>query len=169
MTPQLGSTSSRAVFFLFFLSAAAFAPPSRSAPPACSAANMPTGPTAFIATSPNLVTVLDASTKLVVCTITVGNGPSNLAFSPDGTQLFVVNDADTTISVVSLADGSIQATIDLTPFGVTAGTSGITGNLAASPDPPPPHKRNSTSLVFLLSQFPRLSRWLQIPPPLLRP
>ncbi len=103
---------------------------------------------AFIATSPNLVTVIDASTKLVVCTITVGNGPSNLAFSPDGTQLFVVNDADTTISVVSLADGSIQATIDLTPFGVTAGTSGITANLAASPD------GSSVYVVSLPNPFP---------------
>src|SRR6266851_1333788 len=129
MTPQLGSTSSRAVFFLFFLSAAAFVPPARSAPPACSAANMPIGPAAFIATSPNLVTVLDASANSVACTIMVGNGPTNLAVSPDSSQLFVENDADATVTVVNLADGSITATLTLT--GVTAP---MTANLAISPD-----------------------------------
>src|SRR6266566_7752052 len=128
MTPQLGSTSSRAVFFLFFL-LAAFAPPSRSAPPACSAANMPTGPMAFIATSPNLVTVIDASANTVACTIMVGNGPTNLAVSPDSSQLFVENDIDATVTVVNLADGSITATLTLT--GVTAP---MTANLAVSPD-----------------------------------
>src|SRR5229473_2015555 len=129
MTPQLSSTSSRAVFFLFFLSAAAFAPPARSAPPACSAANMPIGPAAFIATSPNLVTVLDASANSVACIIMVGNGPTNLAVSPDSSQLFVENDADATVTVVNLADGSITATLTLT--GVTAP---MTANLAISPD-----------------------------------
>src|SRR5216683_5503672 len=129
MTPQLGSTSSRAVFFLFFLSAAAFVPPARSAPPACSAANMPIGPAAFIATSPNLVTVLDASANSVACIIMVGNGPTNLAVSPDSSQLFVENDADATVTVVNLADGSITATLTLT--GVTAP---MTANLAISPD-----------------------------------
>src|SRR6266566_2453791 len=128
MTPQLGSTSSRAVFFLFFL-LAAFAPPSRSAPPACSAANMPTGPMAFIATSPNLVTVIDASANTVACTIMVGNGPTNLAVSPDSSQLFVENDTDATVTVVNLADGSITATLTLT--GVIAP---MTANLAVSPD-----------------------------------
>src|SRR6266568_2623065 len=134
MTPQLGSTSSRAVFFLFFLSAAAFAPPARSAPPACSAANMPTGPTAFIATSPNLVTVLDASANTVACTIMVGNGPTNLALSPDSSQLFVENDADATVTVVTLADPSVPAnisTVDLTTQGVT---KPMTENLAVLPD-----------------------------------
>jgi DNA-binding beta-propeller fold protein YncE len=134
MTPQLGSTSSRAVFFLFFLSAAAFVPPARSAPPACSAANMPTGPTAFIATSPNLVTVLDASANSVACTIMVGNGPTNLAVSPDSSQLFVENDADATITAVTLADPSVPAnisTVDLKTHGVTAP---MTANLAISPD-----------------------------------
>src|SRR6266704_971733 len=129
MTPQLGSTSSRAVFFLFFLLAAAFAPRALSAPPACSAANMPTGPTAFIATSPNLVTVIDASANTVACTIMVGNGPTNLAVSPDSSQLFVENDTDATVTVVNLADGSITATLTLT--GVTAP---MTANLAVSPD-----------------------------------
>src|SRR5216684_4389111 len=134
MTPQLGSTSSRAVFFLFFLSVAAFVPPARSAPPACSAANMPTGPTAFIATSPNLVTVIDASANSVACTIMVGNGPTNLAVSPDSSQLFVENDADATITVVTLADPSVPAnisTVNLTTHGVTAP---MTANLAISPD-----------------------------------
>src|SRR5260370_37406667 len=129
MTPQLGSPSSRAVFFLFFLSAAAFVPPARSAPPACSSSNIPIGLAAFIATSPNLVTVLDASANSVACIIMVGNGPTNLAVSPDSSQLFVENDADATVTVVNLADGSITATLTLT--GVTAP---MTANLAISPD-----------------------------------
>src|SRR6266568_1855255 len=136
MTPQLGSTSSRAVFFLFFLSAAAFAPPARSAPPACSAANMPTGPTAFIATSPNLVTVLDASANTVACTIMVGNGPTNLALSPDSSQLFVENDADATVTVVTLADPSVPAnisTVDLTTQGATYVVTTSSDSVAPTP------------------------------------
>ncbi len=137
MTPQLGSTSSRAVFFLFFLSAAAFVPPARSAPPACSAANMPIGPAAFAAdNSLNLVAVLDASKSpvSVACTIAVGLSPTNLALSPDSSQLFVENDADATVTVVTLADPSVPAnisTVDLTTQGVT---KPMTANLAVSPD-----------------------------------
>src|SRR5712692_9047248 len=137
MTPQLGSTSSRAVFFLFFLSAAAFVPPARSAPPACSAANMPIGPAAFAAdNSLNLVTVLDASKSpvSVACTIAVGLSPTNLALSPNSSQLFVENDADATVTVVTLADPSVPAnisTVDLKTHGVTAP---MTANLAISPD-----------------------------------
>jgi hypothetical protein len=95
---------------------------------------MPTGPAAFIATSPNLVTVLDASANTVACTITVGNGPTNLAVSPDSSRLFVENDADATVTVVTLADPSVPAnisTVDLTTQGVT---KPMTANLAVSPD-----------------------------------
>ncbi len=134
MTPQLGSTSSRAVFFLFFL-LAAFAPPSRSAPPACTPSNFTNpDPAAFIATSPNLVTLFDLSTNSSVCSITVGQNPTHLAVTPDSSLLLVENDADATISLISLADGSTQATVDLTLSGVIKGASGITGNLAVSPD-----------------------------------
>ncbi len=134
MTPQLGSTSSRAVFFLFFL-LAAFAPPARSAPPACAPSNFTNpDPAAFIATSPNLVTLFDLSTNSSVCSVTVGNNPSHLAVTPDSSLLLVENDTDATISVISLTDGSTKATIDLTLSGVTKGANGITGNVAVSPD-----------------------------------
>ncbi len=135
MTPQLSSTSSRAVFFLFFLLAAAFAPPARSAPPACTPSNFTNpDPAAFIATSPNLVTLFDLSTNSSVCSITVGQNPTHLAVTPDSSLLLVENDADATISVISLTDGSTKATIDLTLSGVTKGANGITGNAAVSPD-----------------------------------
>ncbi len=135
MNPQLGSTSSRVVFFLLSFLAITLALPAHAAPPgpaSCSMSNLPQGPAAFIATSPNLVSVLDASTQPVTsiaCRITVGNGPSNLAFSPDGTQLFVENDTDGTVSVVNLTDGTIAGTVTLTSV-----TTPMTANLAVSPD-----------------------------------
>src|SRR5713101_4529318 len=130
MKPQLCSPLGR-IFVLIFGLLAVLASPFHAAAalPACTASNLPTGPAAFIATAPNLVTVLDASTNTVACIVTVGSGPVNLAVSPDGSQLFVENDTDATITVVNLADGSIAATLALA--GVTAP---MTANLAISPD-----------------------------------
>src|SRR5215472_8335069 len=112
-----------------------------AAPPACSTSStpptMPTGRTLFAADNPNnQVVVLDASASpiAVACVIAVGHGPTNLAVSPDSTLLFVENDTDASLTVVTLADPSLLAnviTITSTTLGITAP---MTANLAVSPD-----------------------------------
>src|SRR6266581_2744929 len=138
MTPQLGSTSSRAVFFLLFLCLFSFSQPVWSAPLTCTSTNInpgPNDPVAFVvaATSPGAVSVVDLATNTVVCSIAVGNNPSQLAFSADSSRLLVENDADATVSVINLADGSTAATLNLNTL-VTPGTSGVTGNIATAYD-----------------------------------
>ncbi len=90
-----------------------------------------TDPTAYVATPPNLVTVLNATTS-AQCTIAVGispnSGPNNLAVTPDGTKLFVENDTEASLSVVDLGTGAVT---NVSLSGVTAP---MTANLAVSPD-----------------------------------
>jgi hypothetical protein len=132
MKPQLFATFGRIVCVLSFFSAI-FALPARSAsppppaPPACTSLNLPTGPTAYVATATNLVTVLDAAANTAVCTVTVGTNPGNLAVSPDSKLLFVENDTDGTVSVVDLSTGTVTNTLSITGTPMTA-------NLAVSPD-----------------------------------
>ncbi len=100
----------------------------------CTTGTLPTGPTAFAATAPNLVSVLDASANTVVCTFAVGStltsSPTNLVVSPDGSTVYVENDGEASISVINLATAAVS-TISLTTSGVTAP---MTANLAISPD-----------------------------------
>src|SRR5215475_5148769 len=111
--------------------------PFRAAAAPCTASNMPTGRTLFTAdNSLNQVWVLDASASpiKVACSIAVGHGPTNLAVSPDSTLLFVENDTDASLTVVTLSDPSLPANVTT----ITAATLGITApmaaNLAVSPD-----------------------------------
>ena len=147
MTPQLSSTSSRAVFSLLFFSLFSFAQPVWSAPPpACSTSStpptMPTGRTLFAVDNlNNQVVVVDASANplAVACTIAVGHSPTNLAVSPDSSLLFVENDTDASLTVVTLADPSLPANISTINFATlfpspTTFTAPMTANLAVSPD-----------------------------------
>src|SRR6266478_6648079 len=139
MNPQLSLPSARAVFSLLFFSLILFAQPVWCAPPpTCTSTNInpgPNDPVAFFvaATSPGAVSVVDLATNTVVCSIAVGNNPFHLALSADSSLLLVENDADATVSVINLADGSTAATLNLNTL-VTPGTSGITGNIATAYD-----------------------------------
>jgi YVTN family beta-propeller protein len=73
----------------------------------------------------NTVSVIDTATNAVIDTIMVGAKPGAMAVSPDGTRLYVANEADDTVSVVDVATNTVVATI---PVG-----SGPTG-VAVSPD-----------------------------------
>src|SRR5262249_22281194 len=73
------------------------------------------------------VLAVNASTNAIACAITVGNGPTNLAISPDSTTLYVENDTDGTVSVISLASGTVTSTLTITG-------SAMTANLAVDPD-----------------------------------
>lgn len=46
--------------------------------------------------------VIDTASKTVIDTITVGNNPVIVAVSPDGAGLYVTNQTDRTVSVISL-------------------------------------------------------------------
>jgi YVTN family beta-propeller protein len=144
MKPQPFATFGRSVCVLILFSAI-FALPTLAAPtppPDCSTTPLPASdPTAFVANpSANLVSVLDVATQTVVCTIPVGQQPTNLAVSPDGKTLFVETDNDASVSVIDLSSTSGMVTssnitaLHLTDASGNNVTVAITANLAVSPD-----------------------------------
>src|SRR5712691_3541061 len=133
MKPQPWSILRRTIA-LFLLFAATLALPAHAALSACNGTNLPTGPTTYLAsstgsTTPGVVFAIDAAANTVACFISVGTTPVNLAVSPDSSLLFVENDTDGTVTVISLADGSIVGGV---PLKITGST--MTANLAVSPD-----------------------------------
>jgi YVTN family beta-propeller protein len=77
--------------------------------------------------SGNTVSVIDVASNTVTATITVGNGPTGVVFSPDGTLAYVTNLNDGTISVINTGANSVTATINL-------GTGVQPALLAITPD-----------------------------------
>jgi YVTN family beta-propeller protein len=65
--------------------------------------------------------------------IPVGDGPNNLALSPDGATLYVVNGNSDTVSVIDTASGTVAATINLSRPGERY-TGANANGLALSPD-----------------------------------
>ncbi len=90
----------------------------------------PDGRTVWVANSgsfannANTVTVLNARTFAIQSVITVGNFPEDIAFTSDGSQAFVTNSSDATVSVINTATRTVTQTISLAsipmtfPFGV---------------------------------------------------
>ncbi len=134
MKPQLCSPLGRILVLIFGLFASAASPFRADAAPCTSTDLLTSKPTAFIATAPNLLSMLDASATppSVLCTIAVGtsltSSPNNLAISPDGLKLYVENDAEASVTIVDLTSA---ATTTLSLPGVSAP---ITANIAVSPD-----------------------------------
>lgn len=48
------------------------------------------------------MSVIDTATNTVITSITVGDGPARVAFSPHGTIVYVTNYLDGTVLVISL-------------------------------------------------------------------
>ncbi len=48
---------------------------------------------------------------MVSATITVGNAPLGVTITPDGTHVYVTNNGDDTVSVITTATGAVSATI----------------------------------------------------------
>src|SRR5271167_883174 len=46
------------------------------------------------------VSVIDAASNTVVATVTVGSGPTGVAITPDGTQAYVTNQNENSVSVI---------------------------------------------------------------------
>src|SRR5229473_1694382 len=133
MKPQLCSPLGRILVLIFGLFASA-ASPFRADAATCTTSDLASGSAAFVAHSTGTTTSgsvflvnVSATPNTIQCSISVGKDPTNLAVSPDASLLFVENDADGTVTVVNLTDGTINTTITLTGAPMTA-------NLAVSPD-----------------------------------
>ncbi len=81
------------------------------------------------------VSVLDTATHAVTGTITVGAGPIAIAVSPDGTRVYVANNADNSLSVIDSATDDVLDTIAV---------GGSPSAVAVSPD---------GSRVYVSNQF----------------
>ncbi len=133
MKPQLWSPLGRILVLIFGL-LALVASPFRADAAACTPGDLASGSAAFVVNSTGPTTAgfvflvnASANPNTVQCSITVGKDPTNLAVSPDASLLFVENDADGTVTVTNLSDGSFNRTLTLTGTPMNA-------NLAVSPD-----------------------------------
>jgi YVTN family beta-propeller protein len=77
----------------------------------------------------NTISMIDTTSNDVVATIQVGNTPTSVAVSPDGTRAYVTNYNDNTVSVINTTDNSVLQTIDV-PYRDTC----CVHDLAVSPD-----------------------------------
>ncbi len=82
---------------------------------------------AYIANSiSNDVSVVNTITNAVVATIPVGQTPTSVSVSPDGTRVYVTNQRANTISVINTATNFVISTIAVTAFSPSS--------IAVSPD-----------------------------------
>lgn len=82
------------------------------------------------------VSVINTATNTSVATISVGNGPSTLAVTPDGAHVYVVNAYDNTVSVIATATNTVVGSpISVgTSIGPSSNVSVlITGGIAITP------------------------------------
>lgn len=96
-------------------------------------ATAPDGGTVWVANSGGVggvsghtVTVLDANTFAIESVINVGTFPEDIAFAQAGSQAFVTNSSDATVSVINTTSRTATQTVDLSavpmtfPFGIIA-------------------------------------------------
>jgi len=76
--------------------------------------------------SSNTLSVINTTTNLVTATILVGNSPSGIAVTADGTRVYVSNTTDGTVSVIDTSVNTVIATINVgfAPIGVVVNTAG---------------------------------------------
>lgn len=98
------------------------------------AAMAPDGSSIWVANSGSFsapgttVTVIDPQSFAIQSVIPVGNFPEDIAFAANGTQAFVTNSSDATVSVIDTATRQATQTVSLAsvpmtfPFGVVAST-----------------------------------------------
>ncbi|WP_103108862.1 YncE family protein [Brevibacillus reuszeri] len=92
--------------------------------------NTPAGPRAYVANTINgTVSIIDVNPasptfNTIIATITVGNGPIDVAITPDGTSVFVTNSGDGTVSTIDTATNTvITVTVGAGPAGVGIGNT----------------------------------------------
>ena len=94
----------------------------------------------------NLVHVIDTASGKVLNNMKVGKRPRRFALTPDGAQLWVTNELDADVSVLSTKDYSVIATLpfevkgaraaDITPVGITMTKDGKRAFVALGPRQP---------------------------------
>ncbi len=102
--------------FLIFISSTASADPVQGASPVAIYA--------YIANQDGTISVLDTTNYTITATVSVGN-PSGVAFSPDGTKVFVANSLSNTVSVINTTTNTVTATVNV---------GGYPSGVAVSPD-----------------------------------
>jgi YVTN family beta-propeller protein len=80
----------------------------------------PTGTKAFIATFPNVLTIVDTQTLRTIATVTVGESPIDVVVTADGLRVFVTSDP---AAVVSLVDAHTNQLLQSLP--ASAGSMGL--------------------------------------------
>jgi PQQ-dependent catabolism-associated beta-propeller protein len=94
------------------------------------------GKRAYVTSEVAMVHVIDTATLRVVKNIAVGKRPRRLAFAAGGNELWVSNELGSSVSIVSVGDGVVLATLnfevkgmradDITPVGLTLSRDGKT-------------------------------------------
>ena len=94
---------------------------------------------AYVTSSSGFVSKIDTASNTVVATIPVGNLPTGLAVTPDGTRVYVANDYDDTVSVIDTAKDIVVATIQaghtpqfiaITPDGTRAYVTDVSSSVS---------------------------------------
>jgi hypothetical protein len=78
------------------------------------------------------IAVIDPLTGASISSVTVGNRPTGMAVSNDGSELFVINAVDETISVVNLVTLTVTQTV-LLPVFDNWGAASTTANIGVGP------------------------------------
>lgn len=81
-----------------------------------------------------MVHVIDTATRKIVKNIQVGKRPRRMALTPDGAELWVTNELDASVSIISTKEmkviGSVKFAVkgarasDITPVGIAMGRDG---------------------------------------------
>jgi len=83
--------------------------------------------TAYVANhNSNNLSIINVTADTVITTISVGNGPSGVSASPDGTKVYVANRLSDNVSVINTATNTVIATIPVgdDPRGVSVSPDG---------------------------------------------
>ena len=75
----------------------------------------PDGTRVYVTHGGSFVSVFDTATNALMTSIPVGSDPHGLAFSPDGSRLFVANRNSDTVSVIDTTTNTVDETIQLAP------------------------------------------------------
>jgi YVTN family beta-propeller protein len=87
-------------------------------------------------TSSSNVFVIDTQNNALKATVPVGNGPTGVAITKDGSKVFITNKTDDTVSVINASTNLVTATITVghQPIGVTVQPNGGKAYVANSGD-----------------------------------